>query len=154
MSTELKRTYVPFKERKEKSKQTEYTSKTPLLSSDGRLLAKGWARENVFEYNRDYVKKGLISRKEWDFYTIHVGDEMQILVSFANITIGGYVAAKLVDLKTGRVICDAVQYFIGSRKYVAPKRADVPNRFKEKIGKAGYICIIAIIAAMCLLGIG
>ncbi|MBS7359277.1 MAG: DUF2804 family protein [Oscillospiraceae bacterium] len=28
---------------------------------------------------------------------------MQVLISFANITIGGYVAAKLVDLKTGAV---------------------------------------------------
>lgn len=138
MSQELKRTYVPFKDRKEKSKQIEYTEKTPLLSPEGKLLAKGWARENVFEYNRDYVKKGIISRKEWDFYTIHVGDEMQVLISFANITIGGYVAAKLVNLKTGEVICDAVQYFVGGNKYVPPKRGDAPNRFKEKIGKTQF----------------
>ena len=95
MSNELKRTYVPFTQWHQKSKQIEYTQKTPLLSPDGKLLAKGWARRNVFEYNRDFVKKGIISRKEWDFYTIHVGDEMQVLISFANINIGGYVAAKL-----------------------------------------------------------
>ena len=65
----------------EKSKQTEYTENTPLLAPDGTLLAKGWARKNVFEYNRDYVKKGIISRKEWDFYTI-ADDEMQM--SFAS----------------------------------------------------------------------
>ena len=59
MSDELKRTYVPFTQWKEKSKQIEYTQKTPLLSPDGKLLAKGWARRNVFEYNRDYVKKGI-----------------------------------------------------------------------------------------------
>ena len=76
MAMELKRTYVPFTEWSEQSKQIEYTEKTPLLSPEGKLLAKGWARRNVFEYNRDYVKKGIISRKEWDFYTIHVGDEM------------------------------------------------------------------------------
>ena len=85
MSNELKRTYVPFKAWKEKSKQIEYTEKTPLLSSDGKLLAKGWARRNVFEYNRNFVKKGIISRKEWDFYTIHIGDEMQVLISFVVI---------------------------------------------------------------------
>ena len=33
----------------------------------GSLLKR---RKNVFEYNRDLVKKGIISRKEWDFYTI------------------------------------------------------------------------------------
>ena len=138
MGNELKRTYVPFKEWKEKSKQIEYTEKTPLLSPDGKLLAKGWARRNVFEYDRDFVKKGIISRKEWDFYTIHVGDEMQVLISFANINIGGYVAAKLVNLKTGEVICDAIQYFIGANKHVSPPVIDVPNRFKDKIGKTEF----------------
>lgn len=138
MSDEMKRTYTPFTEWKEKSRQTEYTEATSLLAPDGRLLAKGWARRNVFEYNRDYVKKGIISRKEWDFYTIHVGDEMQILVSFANINIGGYVAAKLVDLKSGAVICDAVQYFIGGNKHVSPAKGDIPVRFKDKIGKTEF----------------
>ena len=67
MSNELKRTYVPFTEWKEKSKQIEYTEETPLLAPDGTLLASGWARKNAFLYNRDYVKKGIISRKEWIF---------------------------------------------------------------------------------------
>ena len=50
---ELKRTYIPFKDWEEKSKQIEYTEETPLLAPDGTLLAKGWARKNVFSYNRD-----------------------------------------------------------------------------------------------------
>lgn len=138
MSNELKRTYVPFKDWKEPSKQREYTEETPLLSYDGKLLAKGWARRNVFTYNRDSVKKGIISRKEWDFYTIHVGDEMQVLISFANINIGGYVAAKLVDLKTGEVICDSIQYFLGGNRHIPPSKGDIPNRFKDKIGKTEF----------------
>lgn len=134
---ELRRTYVPFKDRKEKSKQTEYTERTPLLSPDGTLLAKGWARKNVFEYNRDYVKKGITSRKEWDFYTIF-NDEMQILVSFANINIGGYVAAKLTNLKTGEILCDSIQYFIGANKHVSHSIPDAPSQFKDKIGKTQF----------------
>ena len=134
MSGELKKTYVPFTEWKEKSKQTEYTEPAPLLSPDGTLLVKGWARKNLFEYNRDYVKKGIISRKEWDFYTI-ADDEMQILVSFANINIGGYAAARLINLKTGEVICDDVAYFAGANKHVCHSKPDLPSRFKDKIGK-------------------
>ena len=133
----LKRTYVPFAQWKEKSKQTEYTEPTPLLAEDGMLLAKGWARRNVFEYDRNLVKKGIISRKEWDFYTITDG-KMQLLVSFANINIGGYVAAKLTDLTTGEVIADAISYFVGGNKFVPPAKGDVPNRFKGKIGKAEF----------------
>ncbi len=137
MSNELPRTYVPFKDWKRPSKQTEYTKETPLLSPDGKLLAKGWARHNYFTYNRDYVKTGIMSRKEWDFYTIDDG-KMQILVSFANINIGGYVSAKLTDLSTGEVIVDAIQYFIGANKHVPPAKGDRPNRYKDKIGKAEF----------------
>ncbi len=137
MINELKKTYVPFNERKEKSKQTEYREPTPLLDADGRLQVKGWARKNIFEYNRDYVKKGLISRKEWDFFTIF-DDDMQILVSFANIGIGGYVAAKLTNLKTGEVLCDSVQYFAGGNKHVSGSIPDAPCRFRDKIGKTEF----------------
>ena len=137
MSKEMNRTYKPFSEWRKKSQQREYTEATPLLSPNGKLLAKGWARKNVFEYNRNYVKKGLISRKEWDFYTIIV-DEKEILLSFANINIGGYVGAKMVDLKTGEIIFDHVQYFIGANKHVPPANGDIPNRFKEKIGKTEF----------------
>ena len=133
----MKKTYIPFKDWKEKSKQTEYTSPTPLLAPDGKLLAKGWARKNVFDYNRAYVKKGLISRKEWDFYTIS-DDKMQMLISFANINIGGYVAAKLVNLKTGEVICDSVQYFAGANKHVSHSKPDSPCRFSDRIGKTEF----------------
>ena len=56
MSAEMKRTYKNYTEWKERSKQTEYTEKTPLLASDGTLLAKGWARKNVFDYERSFSK--------------------------------------------------------------------------------------------------
>ncbi len=137
MSTELKRTYVPFTEWTEKSKQTEYTEETPLLNPDGTLNARGWARKNVFTYDRNLVKHSLISRKEWDFYTVTDG-KVQLLISFANIGIGGYVAAKLTDLATGKVICDAPSYFAGSDTYISPSKGDKPARFKNRIGKAEF----------------
>ena len=110
MSKELPRTYKSFTEWDEKSKQIEYTQATPLLSADGKLLAKGWARRNYFEYDRNKVKSGLTSRKEWDFYNIQ-NDEMQLLISFANIHIGGYVGVRLVNIRTGGVILDSNEYF-------------------------------------------
>ncbi len=137
MSVELKRTYVPFNEWKEKSKQTEYTEITPMLADDGTLLAKGWARRNYFEYDRNKVKSGLTSRKEWDFYNIQ-NDEMQLLISFANIHIGGYVGVRLVNIRTGEVILDSNEYFLGTNRYVPPARGDVPNRFNDKIGKTMF----------------
>lgn len=139
MSSEAQRTYIPFKEWGYSSKQNEYTKETALLSSDGKLLAKGWARHNVFDYNRNYVKAGSpMSKKEWDFYQISDGKFM-VQLSFANISVGGYVAAKLIDLENGKLIVDATQLFLGGKnKYVPPKKGDVPNRFAQKIGKAFF----------------
>lgn len=137
MAIETERTYVPFNKWKEKSKQTEYTESTPLLSPDGTLLAKGWARRNVFEYNRDYVKSGIMSRKEWDFYQVCNG-KLMVQLNFANIHVGGFVGAKLVDIEKGEVIVDTVQYFLGTNKHVPPAKGDVPNRYKDKVGKAEF----------------
>ena len=135
MSKEIARTYTPFTEWKEKSKQIEYTQSTPLLAADGTLLAKGWARHNVFEYDRSKVKSGIMSRKEWDFYQISDGKCM-VQLSFANIKVAGYISCKFVDLRTGKMEED-MQLFIGD-KIAPPPKGDVPNRFKHKIGKAEF----------------
>ena len=133
----MERTYVPFWDWKEKSKQTEYTESTPLLNADGTLNAKGWARHNVFEYDRNLVKTGVMSRKEWDFYQVSNG-KMMVQLSFANINIGGYVAAKLYDLVKGEMIIDCTQFFLGGGKHIPPAKGDVPNRYRDKIGKADF----------------
>lgn len=138
MSTETPRTYVTFQEWKEKSKQIEYTESTPLLDADGTLLAKGWARHNVFQYERSKVKSGIMSRKEWDFYQISDGKCM-LQLNFANITIGGYVSAKFMDLRTGEVIADVMQMFLGGeKKHIPPARGDAPNRILDKVGSAEF----------------
>ncbi len=135
MDKETKRTYRSFTEWKEKSKQTEYTEETPLLASDGTLLAKGWARKNFFTYDR-YASKPALRKKEWDFYQV-VNDRFLAQVSFANIAIGGYVGAKLVDWRSGEIIADVTSIFLGgTNKYILPAKGDVPNYFKATVGKA------------------
>lgn len=138
MSQELKRTYVPFKDWKEKSKQTEYTEPTPLLNPDGTLNAKGWARHNVFIYDRSLVKRErLISRKEWDYYTVTDGRK-QLLVSFANVGIGGFMGLRLIDLETGEVTADSFQIFVGGNRCLPLNRVDAPGRFRNKVGKTEF----------------
>lgn len=135
---EIKRTYIPFTQWTEKSTQKEYKQPTPLLSADGTLLAKGWARRNVFEYDRSLVKHGIISRKEWDFYQISDGKCM-LQLNFANITAAGYVSAKFVDLRSGETVADCMELFFGGdKKHIPPAKGDVPNRLKDKIGSAEF----------------
>ena len=138
MPTDNKRTYVPFQGWGEKSKQVEYTVPTPLLNEDGTLAAKGWARHNLFEYDRSRVKSGIMSRKEWDFYQISDG-KCVLQLNFANIKVAGYVSAKFFDLRTGEVAADTMALFLGGeKKHIPPAKGDVPNRLKDKIGKAEF----------------
>ena len=133
----MEKTYKGWQEWNYKSKQTEYTEPTKLLGSDGTLLAKGWARHNVFEYDRKSVKKEM-RRKEWDFYQLSNGKFM-VQLSFANISLGGYVSACLVDLKNGKVIKNAFVPFLGGKdKYVLPPKGDVPNNVNMTVGPAHF----------------
>ncbi len=137
MSEELKRTYTCWQEFPEKSKQTEYTKSTKMLDDDGTLLVKGWARNNVFDYDRTKVSPQMRG-KEWDFYQLSNG-KMMVQISFANISIGGYVSAALVDLKEGKKIAEQMQLYLGGKnKYVLPPKGDEPNHVEFKIGAAEF----------------
>lgn len=133
----MDRTYTPWQQWPAKSKQTEYTEPTTLLGKDGTLLSPGWARRNVFDYDRSDVKKQM-RRKEWDFYQLSNGRYM-VQISMANISLGGYVSAVMVDLKTGKKLANKMSLFLGGKdKYVLPPKGDVPNNVKMKIGKAEF----------------
>ena len=80
----MKRTYPSWLEGQLTSKQTEYTKPTKLLAADGKLLSPGWARHNVFDYERDNAKPAW-RKKEWDFYQIF----NDIKLFFDNKKIGG-----------------------------------------------------------------
>ncbi|MBQ3702376.1 MAG: DUF2804 domain-containing protein [Oscillospiraceae bacterium] len=131
----MDRTYRSYTEWERPSQQHEYTEATPLLAEDGTLLAKGWARENVFQYDRNRVKH-VMRRKEWDFYQISDG-KLMLQVSFANISLGGYASAVLVDLREGKTLVSDMAPFLGGKdKYVLPGRGDAPNFVSFRVGKA------------------
>lgn len=133
----MEKTYDSWMNGNWKSKQTEYTEPTPLLSRDGILLAKGWARHNVFDYNRNNVRK-VMRRKEWDFYQISNGKFM-VQISFANISMGGYISAVIVDLIKGKTIKTAMVPFVGGKdKYILPPKGDVPNNVNMTVGGAHF----------------
>ena len=133
----MKKTYSGFQEWEHSCNQTEYCEETPLLSENGTLLAKGWARKNVFQYNRNRVKH-VMRRKEWDFYQISNG-RLMLQISFANISLGGYASLVLVDLKEGKTLVSDMAPFIGGKdKYVLPAKGDVPNYVKFRVGKATF----------------
>lgn len=148
MSIETERTYKSWLKGEIKSAQKEYTAPTKMLADDGTLLSPGWARRMVFDYDRSKVTP-VNRRKEWDFYQVCNGRYM-VQLSFANISIGGYVSAVLIDLlhpdkskkhNAGNVVGPMVIYLGGRDKYPLPPKGDVPNNVKftvKGVGKADF----------------
>ena len=133
----MERTYKSWLDGGFESEQREYTEPAPLLDSDGRLVAAGWARRNVFSYDRDRVRHTL-RRKEWDFYQISDGHYMA-QISFANISLGGYASAVLVDLRAGKTLRSKMAPFFGGKdRYVLPPKGDVPNQVRMEVGKSVF----------------
>ena len=119
------------------SLQREYTEETPLLAQDGTVLAAGWARHTVFDYDRTRVKH-VMRRKEWDFYQLSDGHYMA-QISFANISLGGYASAVLVDLKEKKTLVSVMGPYLGKKnRYVLPKRGDVPGTVEFKVSGAAF----------------
>ena len=117
--------------------QTEYVEETSLLNADGTLNAKGWAKHNVFSYDRN-LSIPRLRRKEWDFYQISDGRYM-VQVSFANISLGGYAAASLTDLGEKRDIVNATSVFLfGKDRYILPAKGDRPHTVDMRVGKAHF----------------
>ena len=133
----MEKTYQSYLEWEQPSKQKEYTEETELLAEDGTLLAAGWARKNVFRYDRNRVRH-VMRRKEWDFYQITNG-RLMLQVSFANISLGGYASVVLVDLKKGKTLVSDMAPFIGGKdRYALPAKGDVPNDIRFRVGKAVF----------------
>ncbi len=133
----MEKKYSGWREWERPSEQREFIAPTELLAEDGTLLAAGWARRNVFEYDRDRVRH-TYRRKEWDFYQISDGKYMA-QISFANISLGGYASAVLVDLRQGRTVASSMAPFAGGKdRYVLSARGDVPNRVSFTVGKATF----------------
>ncbi len=138
MAKACKKTYVGWQELPEKRKQIEYKQPTKLLDEKGNLLVKGgWARHNVFEYDRTAARPQWRG-KEWDFYQVSDGRYM-VQISMANISIGGYASAVLVDLtdKSKPVISSMALWLGGKNKVVMAENCDQghPNVSEYKKGK-------------------
>ena len=133
----MDKTYSSWMDGTWTSAQKEYTEPTTMLDETGKLLCAGYAKHNVFDYDRNRVRHPM-RRKEWDFYQISNG-KLMVQISFANISLGGYVAAAVVDIQNGKKLINSTHLFVGGKdKYPLPPKGDVPNVVGYKIGSAEF----------------
>jgi len=136
MADEIKKTYRGWQELTYKRNQEEFTHPTILLDDSGNLMVQGgWARHNVFEYDRSLARPQWRG-KEWDFYQLCDGKYM-VQISIANISIGGYASATLVDVsgEEQKLLTSMTLWLGGKNKVVLPENGDCPNVVEYKKGK-------------------
>lgn len=108
--------------------QIEITQSTELLTEDGKLAVTGWAKKNIFDYNRRLAKPRC-RLKEWDYYQISDGEYL-VKIFFYNVTIASNASACIIDLKTGKHIASSSMQFFTKKKFCMPRHSDVPNFFR------------------------
>ncbi len=62
--------------------QKEITQRTDILDADGKVINSGWARDDLFNYNRSKIKPGPYRIKEWDFWEVFNPDYRIVLNIF------------------------------------------------------------------------
>lgn len=108
--------------------QKEITERTTLLNPDGTLAVNGWARRNLFDYDRKCVRPR--SRlKEWDYYQMSDGHYI-VQLNFFNITLASAATAMILDMKTGKQIASATVTLGTRRRHLLPLVSDTPNFFR------------------------
>lgn len=137
---ELKRTYVNYRE-VPKRNQIEYKSDTLMLNDKGELLIDGgYARHDYFSFDAS-LSRPKSRLKQWDFYQISNG-KLMAQISFANISLAGYISVVVVDLSTGEKLVDNMSLFIGGKKYPLPPYSDKDNTLSYKIGDAEFSFVL------------
>lgn len=81
---------------------SEYLYRQPLLTRKGRLAEPGWAPEDVFAYNKEYLPFA-VRRREWEFYQL-TDPSFAFRVSYGHGPGAGRAEAVLVDFETGEKV--------------------------------------------------
>lgn len=86
----------------------EYTASAPMFGPDGTVVAHGWAREAVFEYDRALVRADLAEQvREWEYFDIFTPDfQADVTLTDIGLLTGAFLTVR--DLATGETVRDSM----------------------------------------------
>ena len=104
----------------------EITSRVRLLKDDGTLTEEGFARRNLFVYERDRIKASKLRIKEWDYYMILNPDkEYCLCLTFSDLGYAGLFAVAVADYKAGKATqSDTLKFLTLHRTGLGPSPDD------------------------------
>lgn len=74
----------------------EVTKRQKLLTKEGLIGEPGWARSEVWEYNRDCIKAPWYRKKEWDYYLFCTND-FGVAFTISDLGYIGLLSASFLD---------------------------------------------------------
>ncbi|MBN2152216.1 MAG: DUF2804 domain-containing protein [Candidatus Lokiarchaeota archaeon] len=80
--------------------QDEITERTDILGDDGRVVRPGWARDDLFNYDRKKIRSNSLRIKEWDFWEAF-NDNYRVVLNIFDIGFAGVAQFTLTDFNTG-----------------------------------------------------
>lgn len=93
--------------------QVEFTEPVPLLNQDGTLLARGWARSPLIQYNPEYISDKFDFRiKEWDNYTV-ITPRFAFSATISDISLATFASYEVIDFEEKKVT-SGVNLMLGS----------------------------------------
>lgn len=77
----------------------EVTKEQLLLNDLGTIAEPGWARKEVWKYNRDKIKAPWFRVKEWDYYLFNTKD-FAVAFTISDLGYIGMLSASFIDFKS------------------------------------------------------
>ncbi len=81
--------------------QKEITKVADILDVNGKVINSGWARDDLFNYERAKIKSGPMRIKAWDFWEVF-NDQYCAILNIFDIGYAGVAQFSLTDFNTGK----------------------------------------------------
>ncbi|MEX1375885.1 MAG: DUF2804 domain-containing protein [Eubacteriales bacterium] len=115
--------------------QKEIIKRTKLLDESGNVAVPGYAKSMLYEYNKENIKAGPLSLKEWDFYQVIVGDYV-LKMTIGNISYVAQFGVDLFNVETKESYSFSRMKLFPLKRLKLPKDPESPSILKV-VGK-GY----------------
>jgi len=119
--------------------QNEIIKNSNLLSSNGKLIQKGWAKKLLLQYDRKAIKAPKFKIKEWDYYCI-LTNTHGISFTVADNGYLGFIACTLFDFKEAKEMTKNIMTPFPLGSFNMPESSEKGNiEFKNKEAKIQFI---------------
>lgn len=83
--------------------QKEITERTDILDDSGKVIQPGWARDDLFNYDRSKIKVSKLRIKEWDFWEVYNAD-YRVIMNIFDIGFAGVAQFTFTDFRTKKAV--------------------------------------------------